>query len=182
MKITIIRHQKVKMKWPSWCDSVAFDHACMEYDVSEILSLQAENVTDEAVYVSGMRRSADTAKALFPNSHFILLENIREVPLRSFWDCKIKLPLWIWNVMGRVQWKLCIRRQPESFRQTRKRALEVIKYLESKNRDCILVTHGFFMRTLIKELEKKNYTIENGNRPAFRNLQRVAAYKMELMI
>ena len=178
MKITIIRHQKVKMKWPSWCDSVAFDQACMEYDVSEIFSLHAENVTDEAIYVSGMRRSADTAKALFPNSHFILLESIREVPLRSFWDCKIKLPLWIWNVMGRVQWKLCIRKQQESFEQTRQRALEVIKYLESKDEDCILVTHGFFMRTLIKELKKKNYKIENGNGPAFTNLQRVAAYKL----
>ena len=178
MKITIIRHQKVKMKWPSWSDSIAFDQACMEYDVSEILSLHTENVTDEVIYVSGMRRSADTAKALFPNSHFILLENIREVPLRSFWDCKIKLPLWIWNVMGRVQWKLCIRRQQESFRQTRNRALDVIKYLESKDEDCILVTHGFFMRTLIKELRKKNYKIENGNGQAFKNLQRVAAYKL----
>ena len=44
--------------------------------------------------------------------------------------------------MGRVQWKLCIRRQQESFRQTRNRALDVIKYLESKDEDCILVTHG----------------------------------------
>ena len=34
------------------------------------------------------------------------------------------------------------------------------------------------MRTLIKELKKKNYKIENGNGPAFTNLQRVAAYKL----
>ena len=178
MKITMIRHQKVKMKWPSRCNSVMFDQACMEYNDSEIFSLHAEETTDEVVYVSGMRRSIDTAKALFPESQITLLENMQEVPLRSFADCKIKLPLWIWNVMGRIQWKLCIRRQQESYRQTQKRAFDVITYLESKKEDCILVTHGFFMRVLINELRKQNYDIENGNGQIYSNLQRVEACEL----
>lgn len=166
------------MKWPSWCNSVMFDQACMKYDHSEIFSLHAEEASDEVIYVSGMRRSIDTAKALFPDSQITLLENMREVPLRSFADCKIKLPLWIWNIIGRLQWKLCIRRQPESSGQTHKRALDVIRYLESKEKNCILVTHGFFMRVLISELRKQNYDIENGNGQVFSNLQKVTAVSL----
>ena len=36
MKITIIRHGKVSMKWPQKCSSSEFDMACTKYDNSDI--------------------------------------------------------------------------------------------------------------------------------------------------
>ena len=36
MKITIIRHGKVDMKWKQWCTSEQFDKDCSNYDSSPI--------------------------------------------------------------------------------------------------------------------------------------------------
>lgn len=39
MRIKIIRHGKVNMKWPKKCSSGDFDMACAEYDRSDLESL-----------------------------------------------------------------------------------------------------------------------------------------------
>ena len=66
----------------------------------------------------------------------------------------MKLPLWVWNVGGRMQWLFQRKRQVEKREETQKRADALIEKLVQRNRDCILVSHGFFMRTLLKELKK----------------------------
>ena len=178
MKITLIRHQKVDFTWPSWCSSSEFDRACKEYDIAEIIPTSECDFNRQAVYVSGMKRSLDTAKALFPKGTFFVMENIREVMMCSFADYNGKLPLWMWNIMGRIQWKFGVKRQPESFRQTQKRAIDAIDFLENKNRDCVLVTHGFFMIILIRELKKKGYRFDKRKGMAFENLKKISAIKL----
>ena len=64
------------------------------------------------------------------------MDNIGEVPLRSFADLKIQLPLWIWNAAGRLQWYFNVSRQKESRYATIKKADIVIAELEERNNDC----------------------------------------------
>lgn len=175
MKISLIRHAKVNMNWPRICNSIEFDNACKEYDLAGVFKVNVANVGSEysRLYVSSMHRSKATARELFPDRVYCEIE-VEEVPLRSFVDCSIKMPLWIWNIMGRLQWFLNSSRQKERRIDTVERCKRIIRELESKNENCIVVTHGFFMRTFIKCLKRQGYTIAN-NKMSISNLHFIYA-------
>lgn len=54
MKIMIVRHGKVNMKWPKMCSSEDFDKACAEYDRSDLESINIIPLDEPAdrIYVS----------------------------------------------------------------------------------------------------------------------------------
>lgn len=181
MKITIIRHGKVSMKWPKKCTSVEFDKACAEYDQRDLedINIFPLTITVGRIYVSELSRSIDTAKRLFPNSESHEVLEIGEVPLKSFIDTQKRLPLWIWNVLGRVQWYLGSERQLEKRKDTMQRAHKVIDLCESRKEDCVLVTHGFFIHTLIKVLKSRGYNLVGNNQLDIKNLQIITAEKIK---
>ena len=179
LQIQVIRHGKVNMEWPHRCTSIQFDAACQAYDAADLIPIQKRLTNDDNVpiYVSDLKRSQETAVQLFGHVSLQEMMQLGEVPLRSAFDTTIKLPLWVWNVSGRVQWFLNRKRQVESRKETIKRADDVIRILERDGRDCILITHGFFMKTLIKRMKVHGYEIRGNQKLGFENLQTVTAYK-----
>lgn len=179
MRIMIIRHGKVNMKWPKKCSSDDFDMACAEYDRSDLenINITPLDERNDKIYVSMLSRSVNTAKRLFPNKEYYEMPEIGEVPLKSFMDTKKRLPLWMWNVLGRVQWYIGSVRQLEKKNDTIQRANKVIDLCESANEDCILVTHGFFMKTLIRVLKSRGYLLLGNNQLKIKNLQVIFAEK-----
>lgn len=161
MKIYIIRHAKVDMKWPKWCSSIAFDRACETYDKSYIdnSTVQAKNIDIQQIYVSQLSRSQETAKCLFPYQNYIIEGLLNEVPLKSSIDCFRNLPLWFWNITGRLQWFFNHDRQPETRRYTRERADKFSELLIENSMDALVVTHGFYMKMLINRLRKHGFKI-----------------------
>ncbi|WP_442861686.1 histidine phosphatase family protein [Butyrivibrio sp.] len=109
------------------------------------------------VYISTLDRSYQTARQLFGEREFAKTDLINEVPLRSAFDTKKKLPLWFWNVTGRLQWLCNSNRQPETKRQTNERAKRFVQELINNAEDCTIVTHGFFMHTLISEMKRSGF-------------------------
>lgn len=65
--------------------------------------------------------------------------------------------------MGRLQWLTRSKRQPENEMQTNMRAERFASMIISQNEDCVVVTHGFFMHSLIKTLEKKGFKADNNH-------------------
>ena len=104
MKITIIRHGKVDMKWKKWYTCEQFDKDCSNYDSSPICLIdeKIENNIEDDIYISTLKRSRETAERLFGEKEFIETELLNEVPLKSCLNCKMSLPLWFWNIFGRV--------------------------------------------------------------------------------
>ncbi len=177
MRIIIVRHGKVNMKWPKKCSSDEFDKACAQYDKSDLESININPLDKQTdrIYVSKLSRSADTAKILFPNKEYSVMPEIGEVPLKSFMDTTKRIPLWIWNILGRLQWYIGSNRQLEKRTDTIQRANIVIDLCESKKEDCILITHGFFMKTLIGVLKKRGYVLIGNNQLEIKNLQMILA-------
>ncbi len=167
------------MKWPGRCTSVGFDEACTEYDRSDIERIDQEPLmlTTGRIYVSPLSRTWCTAQSLFPTESFTEWKEIAEVPLRSYVDTDRTYPLWIWNIMGRLQWLMNSRRQSESHIETVRRANAVIDRLEAQAVDCTLVTHGFFLKTLLKQLKKRGYILTGDNHLRVQNLQMITAQK-----
>ena len=105
---------------------------------------------------------------------------LNEVPLRSFKDTEQSYLLRVWNFIGRFQWFMGKSRQPESRENTRLRARKMIRLLEKRQEDCYLVTHGFYMRVLIRELRRCGYRLRREKtfrRFGISNLDRIVAVK-----
>ena len=80
------------------------------------------------IYISTLSRSKETAISIFGQIHLRQTGLIDEVPLRSAFDSKIRLPLWFWNFAGRIQWFFNIERQIEGRFNTKKTCKKFCKY------------------------------------------------------
>ena len=178
MKIVIIRHGKVNYSWNEWYTSEGFDRACNGYDAAPIKDerYSIPDIEYQNIIISGLSRSYDTAKNLHINGRLKKTDLINEVPVKSSIDTKLKLPIWFWYFSGRLQWIFNSSRQPEGQRQTRKRAKHFVKILSKENKDCLVVTHGFFMHTLLSEMRKAGFAVSK-SRLYYKNGEYVVAEK-----
>ena len=161
MKVTIIRHGKVKHIWKKFCSSDEFDEECRIYAIAPIEEMASASVTDASkIYISTLERSYQTAKKMYGEGDFCRTELINEVPLKSSFDTQLKLPTWFWNISGRLQWMANSSRQPESRLQTVKRADRFTQDIVERNEDCVVVTHGFFMHTLISVMKRRGFNCD----------------------
>lgn len=163
MNVVVIRHGKVDYKWRKWSTSEQFDTDCKDYNEAFIIpfSVEIPKQESEKIYISSLSRSRETAIQIFGKKNFITTKLIVEVPLHSSVVSKVKLPLLFWNISGRLQWLFNNQRQQERRKDTVYRAEQFIKILLQNEEDCTVVTHGFFMRTLIACLKKKGFSINH---------------------
>ena len=165
MKVIIMRHSKVKYIWKKWYTSDEFDKACKEYDRSFVEHTEQDfpYFNHKNIYISTLSRSRETAISIFGQTHLRQTELIDEVPLRSAFDSKIRLPLWFWNLAGRIQWFFNIERQIEGRFNTKKRAKSFVNILCRDGEDAIVITHGFFMHTLLNAFKDKGFRYDKSN-------------------
>ena len=159
MKVIIIRHGKVDYTWSRWCSSGEFDKECKEYDAAAIKPVAKQSFDEKyhAIFVSELVRSQETAKGMFPGAGLRITPLLNEVPLRASLDTERRLPLWFWNISGRLQWFMGSGRQEESRRQTQERARIFVEQLCKEGTDNVVVTHGFFMHELLSVLKKAGF-------------------------
>ena len=176
MKVVIVRHAEVDFFWSSRCTSEEFDKECSEYDKASIkdADYKIPHFDYQSIYISTLPRSRDTAKRLFAEAILKETELINEVPLKSSFDTKKKLPLWFWNISGRLQWIFNASRQPEGRSRTRMRAREFLETLCRDESNGVVVTHGFYMYTLLRELKRAGFRTSK-SRSAYKNGEYVVA-------
>ena len=176
MKVIIFRHGEVAFRWNAEYSSAEFDAACSAYDKAPLKDAEHRAPETECrhIYISNLPRTRETALKLFPDGELTETALIDEVPLRSSFNTAKKKTLRFWFVSGRLQWALNARRQPEGRRQTRQRAREFARMLCREGADCIVITHGFFMNTLLKEMQKAGFTVADHGQ-AFQNGEYVTA-------
>ena len=163
MIVAVIRHAKVDHKWKRWMTSVEYDKGCADYDAAPVLPVTVElpETSFQTIYVSGLPRTAATARQVFGEREMNVDRLINEVPARSGFDTKRKLPGVVWSMTCRVQLFLNYRRQPETRSETQQRAKNFVKYIIEKNEDCAVFTHGFFMITFLREMEKQGFHLDH---------------------
>ncbi|MBF0431833.1 MAG: histidine phosphatase family protein [Fibrobacteria bacterium] len=161
MKIGISRHFPVphnqytmmgKTKFINWIDW--YDHG------AAVAIPPHQDITDDwdVCYYSGLPRTKTTAETLYKKEIHILPE-LLEVPFCAF-PLNIPLPLFAWKVLARIGWWLGMKFQTESRKESLNRVKSVISYILKKheNQRVFLVSHGFFMQYLNKELHRQGFT------------------------
>ena len=148
------------------------------YDLSPIknVTYSIPQTVYQKIYVSELSRSKDTAKILFPNEEYFESQLINEVPLKSSFDTKMNMPLWFWNLTGRLQWFVNSRRQDKGHGKTKERAKEFVVMIRNDDMDVAVVTHGFYMHSLLQEMKKAGFRM-TGSSVKFKNGEYVIAEK-----
>ena len=159
MIAAVIRHAKVDIEWDFWQTSKEYDQGCADYDTAPVLPVEVHlpDADFKTIYVSDLSRTAATARQVVGDRELTATALINEVPEKSGFDTELKLPGMLWSGISRVQWFLCSRRQPESRKETERRAEEFVRYLIRQNEDCAIFTHGFFMITLLRVMKKHGF-------------------------
>lgn len=152
---------------------------CVRYDEAHIVYVDESEPeyagVGEMIYISELSRTYETAHRLFGERAFCRTCLLNGVPLRSFRDTGKRYPLWVWNFVGRMQWLLENKRQPESRRETVLRAEKTVELAEDYGVDCYMITHGFYLRTLLRVLEKRRYEIRKPHKMGIGNLDMITA-------
>ena len=152
---------EVKHTWEKYCSSEEFDDECRLNDIAPIEEMTKAAICDASIiYISTLDSSYQTAKKMYGERSFCRTELINEVPLKSAFDTQLKLPTWYWNILGRLQWLANSSRQPEPRSQTEKRAERFTRGIVKRNEDCVVVTHGFFMHTLISVMKQRSFNCD----------------------
>lgn len=168
MKIGIIRHFKVDYSpWRKIYSADQFSEAMKSYESAPIIpgKIEIQNSDWEICYCSTIPRAIETAKRIF-KGEIIYSDKIIEVPVEPFTNRKIILPSCIWHIGGRIAWYRNHKSQPEKRSETLIRINDFLNEISARNfQNVLIVTHAFFIRILVEELEKRGYSGKLDPRP-----------------
>ena len=182
MKILIICSGKPAMTWKKLYRSVDFDEACRQATDCDIEKVESERISSggRPVYVSVGKGAAQTAELIFTDANIIEEPLLDEVLQRSYKDTEKELPLRQWQFMATIQRFFGNSRQPESRAQAKTRAKKLLDLLESRNQDCILISHPNFIKVLLDCLGSRGYYITRQNLFRITPLERIAITKRDM--
>lgn len=178
MKIVLIRHFKVDFKWKFFYNSSDYEVDCGGYNSSPVIQSKVNIKSDDRLITSTMSRALDTSRYIFNREPDLSDSNLCEVPIKPFMKTKIPLPKLMWDVIGRLQWRLGISKQPESYAQSRIRVRKFLEALMGNGQNAVIVCHGWIIKLMIRELKDHGFRgpspvfIRNGHPYEFeRNVQ-----------
>ncbi|MGG7179392.1 histidine phosphatase family protein [Clostridium paraputrificum] len=164
MKIGMVRHFKIDYTHKRLMDSNEFQEYITNYDKAGVIENKIDISYDkwDRCYCSDLSRTIKTAESIY-SEEIETTKLLREVTMYPVVKSKFRIPSFIWSITSRIGWKINHKSQLEGINDTRKRAEEFINKLDiNKSENILIVSHGFFMITLVKELKKLGF---NGDVP-----------------
>ena len=163
MRIGLIRHFKVDYHKNFFMTSKQFKEWERNYNKSDVVikDVNLMGIEWDKCYSSTLIRAEITAKSVY-NGEIVQSELIRETIIDPIFKSKCKLPYWFWAVSGRLAWYFNHKSQEENKIITKDKAKRFIDELEENakregSENILIVTHGFFMFSLQKELKKRGF-------------------------
>ncbi len=163
MKIGIIRHFKVNYHKNFFMNSKEFKEWEENYNRSDVIRKDIElmGIHWDKCYSSTLIRALVTAKHVYKED-IVQNDLIRETIIDPIFKSNVRLPYWFWAISGRVAWYFNHKSQQENKKITKDKARQFVDLFlnEAKKEDTeniLIVTHGFFMYSLQKELKKRGF-------------------------
>jgi broad specificity phosphatase PhoE len=167
LKIILIRHGKPAIPTAP----VARHHEFRSYiDAYEEAGLDPADAPPEelrdlvreldAVFTSGRKRAADSAKVLAPNAELIVDPLFVESPLASPRIPLLKMKVTKWAVISRILWYVGFSPKIEGYRKSKHRAKQAAEILIKRAQSTggpALVAHGYFNDLIGIELRRRGF-------------------------
>lgn len=169
MKVGLVRHFEVAQQPSSNFKLMTPNHFkqwLQEYEISDIKDCmtEASGIVWKKCYSSDLPRAVKTAQKLY-DGEIIELKALRELPIFPPTNINIKLPVVLWLFLGRIAWMLSHKSQVESKLIFSERVRSILEEIILKNdQDILIVSHGFLMLFLRKELLKQGFRGPNFKR------------------
>jgi broad specificity phosphatase PhoE len=164
MKIVLIRHFKVGFKWKRFYNSSDYELDCGGYNTSPVVASKVDIASTDRLITSTMSRALETSKHIFNREPDLSDDDLCEVPIKPFMKTKIPLPKLMWDIIGRLQWRFGISKQPESYAKSRQRVRKFLESLIANGENVVIVCHGWIIKLMIRELNLHGF---KGPNPVF---------------
>ena len=166
MKIGLVRHFKVKQKIPKgflikyeavldWYQQ--YDNADIAYNTVDL-----RGINWQICYASPMSRAHKTAQHIYKDE-IQLHDDLREVSVLSLMNKNRSLPLIIWAILIKRK-TLSVNSITETVKEKLVDFIDNILLKEEK--EILIVSHGFIMMLLQKELMARGFNGEKFNNPS----------------
>lgn len=173
-KIYIIRHAKVQIENPGWCNTKETQSFKNDYNTAQIHTFEPEIVLNQidhpelidSVFCSPQLRAIETANILFNKQVTLKIDNnLMELDYPVIQMPVIKIPVKVWLTISRISWMAGVNRKEKPTLKQRKQSLdffsdELITYAETHGKS-IVIAHGAVNRELIKILKEKGWKFED---------------------
>jgi len=163
VRIGIIRHFKVNCHKSLFMTSKEFKEWEENYNKSDVIrnNVELRGIKWDKCYSSTLIRAIVTAQHVY-KGNIVKNDLIRETIIDPIFKSNFKLPYWFWAVSGRLAWYFNHKSQEENKILTKDKARKFVETLldEAKiegTENILIVTHGFFMYSLQKELKKRGF-------------------------
>lgn len=163
MKIGLIRHFKVDYKNKKFMTSKEFKEWEENYNKSDVIKKDVElmGIKWNKCYSSTLVRAMVTAKHVYKKD-ITESDLIRETIIDPIFESNIKFPYWFWAISGRIAWYFNHKSQEENRFITKDKAKQFVDLLQEtaekeSTENILIITHGFFMYSLQKELKKRGF-------------------------
>jgi broad specificity phosphatase PhoE len=159
MRIGLVRHFNVDCSHEWLQSNEEFQKWVKSYDCAPIRV--ADTIVGkykwEKCYCSDLPRAIETARYIYQGRVF-KSSLIREIPIMPVFKSSIKLPHAFWMAAGRIAWFLSHSSQPETKKQTKDKVEQFVSDIIAESESSVLVvTHGFLMTQLQKELNNRGF-------------------------
>ncbi len=158
--IGVARHLPIEHNALKWVSRKQFEEWCHWYDTEGpliIRCLEEQDIQWDTCLSSDLQRAKNTALLLF-NGDIETTSDLREVPFSRV-PIRITLPIIIWQLLSRLCWRFNLASLRETRKESAKRAIKVIDTVVEQymDKNVLLVTHGFYMQLLQKELKRRGF-------------------------
>jgi len=171
MKIGLVRHFEVECQLPGlgrWMTPGQFQQWLHEYEMSDIKDgeIEPSGIMWDKCYSSDLPRAFKTAQKIY-DGQIIETKALRELVICPPTDRNIKLPVLLWLLLGRMAWMFSHKSQLETKPFFKERVKSIVQEIILKeDKDILIVSHGFLMIFLRKELIKRGFRGPNFKRPS----------------
>jgi broad specificity phosphatase PhoE len=133
------------------------------YNNSDVIikDVKLMGINWDKCYSSTLIRAKITAQYVYKED-VVKSDLIRETIIDPIFKSNFKLPYWFWGVGGRFAWYFNYKSQQENKIITEDKARKFVDKLQEdakreSSENILIVTHGFFMYTLQRELKKRGF-------------------------
>lgn len=164
MEIILYRHAEPVVSNEEVINGHDFPLWVQRYNESGIITDEIRIEKEKVVYTSDLRRSIETGKRFGEKIIQNPLFREAEFPLINFPAIRIKAKYWMF--FSRSMWLLGSKAKCESFKETRKRAGQIVDQFESllmENQRIVIVSHGFIIRLIKRELLCRHWILKQSS-------------------
>jgi broad specificity phosphatase PhoE len=125
-----------------------------------------------AIFTSGRKRAAESARALAPNAELIVDPLFAESPLASPRIPLLKMKVTKWAVISRLMWYAGFSPKIEGYRKSKRRAKQAADILVKRatvDGGAALVAHGYFNYLIGIELRRRGFLQTGRHRAKYWN-------------